>query len=106
SQFDDIDHEWTITNGINEYTYFSQNPVITFNDAGLFSVTLSVTTLDGTFTLTKQGYILVAEAPVASCTPTSSNPSNNYGFTVNKVELNTISKSTSTGFNGVYQDFS
>jgi PKD repeat protein len=105
SQFDDIEHEWTITNGVNEYKDFTQNPVITFSHTGLFNVTLAVKVNSIEYSLTKQGFILVSESPRISCTPTSVNGPDNYGLTVNNVKLNTINKSTSTGVNGVYQNF-
>jgi PKD repeat protein len=106
SEFSDITFEWTVTNGTNTYTATTQNPSIIFAHTGTFDVSLEVTTLLGVFSLTKQGMIVVSAAPAAGCIPTSSNPSANYGFTVNRVQLNTLDNSTSTGVNGVYQDFS
>ncbi|MBL7954922.1 MAG: PKD domain-containing protein [Flavobacteriales bacterium] len=96
---------WTVTNGVNTYTSDQQNPVITLGSAGVYNATLSITTGLGTFTRSEQGMVVVVPAPVAACTPTSSN-TGNFGQTVNSVTFNTISNSTSSVNNVAYTDFS
>jgi hypothetical protein len=50
-----------------------QNPSFTFTTAGTYSVTLTITNSQGTFSETKNSYIIVSDGPVAACTPTSQN---------------------------------
>ncbi|MES2587754.1 MAG: M43 family zinc metalloprotease [Bacteroidota bacterium] len=99
-------YSWNITNGTNTYTSTSQNPTINFANAGNFSVTLTITTPEGSASLTKTDYIIVSSSPVSACTPGSFNPSGNYGYAVSNVTFNTINNTTSSGTNGEYEDFS
>lgn len=96
---------WTVTNGLNTYTSDQQNPVITLGSAGVYNATLSITSGLGTFTRSEQGMVVVVPAPVAACTPTTSN-AGNFGQTVNSVTFNSISNSTSSITNTAYTDYS
>jgi PKD repeat protein len=72
--FPGITFSWTFTNNAGTtLTSNLQNPVITFNTAGTYDVTLTITNASGTRNLTKVGFIRVATAPVTACTPTSTN---------------------------------
>lgn len=101
-----ITYSWTFTNGTTTYTSSNQNPSITFAVTGVFNAYLTITTAQGSDTEVKTAYIVVNSSPTAACTPTSLNPSANYGFTVSKVSFDEISNSTSTGTNGEYSDYS
>lgn len=106
SEFPGISFSWNLSNGVNTYTSTAQNPTFTLASAGTYNATLTTTTLLGTTTRTENGIVVVTAAPVAACTPTSQNPSANYGFTVSQVRFNTFDNTTSAGVNGVYQNFS
>ncbi|MCC7501573.1 MAG: PKD domain-containing protein [Flavobacteriales bacterium] len=106
SEFPGISFSWTISNGVNTYNSTAQNPTFTLASAGVYNATLTTTSAQGVSTVTENGIVVVATAPVAACTPTSANPSANYGLTVSRVKFNTLDNSTSTGINGVYQNFS
>lgn len=96
---------WTITNGTETHTPTEQNPVVVLNSTGNYSATLQVITGTGTYTRTENGIVLVTAAPVAACTPTSSNPSGNYGLTVSRVAFNTINNTTSASTNFPYTNY-
>jgi len=99
-----ITFSWTFDNGVNTpYTSTDQNPTITFVNAGTYDVTLQITNPQGTTNLTKSGYISVASAPVASCSP-SSNNTGNFSLAVTSVDFNTISNSTGTT-NAAYTNY-
>ncbi|MDR7665341.1 PKD domain-containing protein [Methanosarcina sp. Z-7115] len=75
--------KWTFGDG----TYSTgENPVHTYSEAGLYSVTLTVSNADGSNTLTKSSYIIVSnvlDAPATSfsASPTSGNAPITVGFT-------------------------
>jgi len=75
--------KWTFGDG----TYSTgEKPVHTYSKAGLYSVTLTVSNVDGSNTLTKSSYIVVSNvlpAPVTSfsASPTSGNAPLTIGFT-------------------------
>jgi PKD repeat protein len=98
-------HAWTITNGTETLNSTMQNPTFTLSSSGPYDVTLTVTTAGGTSTRTESGLVMVTNAPVAACTPTSNN-TGNFALTVSQVEFNTISSSTSFLTNAPYTDFS
>jgi PKD repeat protein len=60
---------WTFTDGINTITDTSAIPVITFTNAGIYNVTLMVTSAGGSDSETRNSYIFVydvtAEVPTA-----------------------------------------
>ncbi len=102
--FPGITFGWSITNGIITLNSAVRRPTFTLTSPGTYNATLTVTTTLGTYVRTEQGVVVVASAPVAACTPTSSNACN-CAQTVNSVVFNTISNSTSTGTNVAYTDF-
>jgi photosystem II stability/assembly factor-like uncharacterized protein len=57
---------WTFTGGTPS-TSTSQNPTITYNSAGVYSVKLKVGNSAGFDSLTKIGYVTVSQAGLASC---------------------------------------
>ena len=96
---------WTFDNGVDTpYTSSDQNPTITFANSGTYDVTLEITNSQGTFTITKTAYITVSSAPVAACTPTSSNEGN-FAQTVYNVTFNEINNSTSSVTNRPHRFF-
>ncbi len=96
---------WTITNGTETQNSNMQNPVFTLNSTGVFNATLQITTTLGTYTRTENGIVIVAAAPGAACTPTSLNPSGNYGLTVYNVAFNTINSATDAITSFPYTDY-
>ena len=71
----------------------AQNPVVTYNTPGTYSVTLTATNANGPgTTMTKTGYITVFTAPAAACTHTRTGNPNTIGIV--NVTLNTINNST------------
>lgn len=56
---------WTFTGGAPNIST-SQNPVITYDSVGMFDVKLVVTNVDGSDSLTKNGYITVNPLPTAN----------------------------------------
>jgi PKD repeat protein len=53
---------WTFTNGTNTLNSTLQNPTITFNNPGIYNVTLTVSSPGGNGSVTKNGYIQVYDA--------------------------------------------
>ena len=105
TEWDNISFNWNVTNGGTPLSSTDQNPTFTFNNAGVYDVTLTVTNTHGTSSSTKQGYIIVTSPAIASCTPTSTNE-DNFWQTVNNVTFNTINNNTSEYINSAYTDFS
>ncbi|HQW86824.1 MAG TPA: GEVED domain-containing protein, partial [Flavobacteriales bacterium] len=103
AEFPGITFGWTITNGITTLNSSARRPTFTLATAGVYNATLTVTTSLGTYTRTENGVVVVAAAPVAACTPTTSNQCN-CAQTVNNVVFNTISNATSTINNVAYTD--
>ncbi len=101
-----ITFAWTITNGTETQNSSNQNPVFTLNSLGVFNATLQITTTLGTYTRTENGIVVVVAAPGAACTPTSLNPSGNYGLTVYNVAFNTINSATDPITSFPYTDYS
>ncbi|MBP6697158.1 MAG: PKD domain-containing protein [Flavobacteriales bacterium] len=99
-----ITFAWTITNGTETHNSSIQNPTFTLNSTGIYNVTLSVTTGLGTFNRTEHGMVVVVAAPVAACSPTSTN-AGNFAQTVNNVVFNTISNATDAINNVAYTNF-
>ncbi len=105
SDFPGITFAWTVSNGVSTYNSTAQNPTFTLATAGVYNATLSITTSLGTFTRTENGIVVVVTAPGTACTPTSLNPSGNYGLTVYNVAFNTLNSATSPITSTVYSDF-
>lgn len=102
-----ITFSWTFDNGVDApITSSLQNPSITFTDAGIYDVTLSITTAQGTSSVTNIDMIAVsAGSPAAACSPTSSN-AGNFWQTCSQVTFGAISNSTSEYVNVAYTDYS
>jgi PKD repeat protein len=100
-----ITYSWTVKSGNTTLTSTSQTPTFTLATPGIYDVTMSVTTVLGTNTLTKQGVVVVGAAPKTVCTPTSTN-TGNYWCTVNNVTFNKINNTTHSYLNYAYTDFS
>ncbi len=96
---------WTFDDGINTpITSTDQNPTINFAQAGSYDVTLQITNGSGTTSLTKPGFVSVANGVQSStCQNTSSN-TGNFGYAISKVVFNTMSATSSSGTNGGWQD--
>ncbi len=71
-------------------TASSQNPVVTFNTVGQYTVTLTATNAQGSDAETKTNYIIVAQA-TGPCTPSVSSACDEY---IQNVTLNTINNTT------------
>jgi len=105
AEFPGITYAWTITNGTSTLNSNARRPTFTLPTTGVYNVTLTVTTTMGTYVRTENGAVVVASAPVAACTPTSSNACN-CANVVNNVVFNTISNATDASVNVAYTDFS
>ncbi|MFM7300240.1 MAG: GEVED domain-containing protein, partial [Crocinitomicaceae bacterium] len=71
-------------------TASSQNPQVTFNTVGQYSVTLTATNAQGSDGETKNNYIIVAQA-TGPCTPSVTSACDEY---IQNVTLNTINNTT------------
>ena len=95
---------WTISGG--GWTYSggssatSQNPTVTFNTVGQYTITLVATNSIGNDSEIKTNYITVTQQQTGPCTP-SSTQCDEY---INNVQLNTINN-TSTCATGGYLDY-
>lgn len=97
SGYDDTSFLWTIDNGVDApFNSTVQNPTFTFDNPGIYDVTLAITNPQGTTSLTKAEHIVVSSGAMASCALTSNNVDGNYGIGVTKVLFNTINSTTST----------
>jgi PKD repeat protein len=103
--WNNITYSWTAKSGSTTLTSTLQTPTFTFTSPGIYDITMSVTTILGTSTLTKQGVLLVGAAPKLVCTPTSTNEGNTW-CTVNNVTFNKINNTTHSYLNYAYTDFS
>jgi subtilisin-like proprotein convertase family protein len=95
---------WSVTGPVNMNSSL-QNPSFTFATAGTYTVSLTITNLQGTFSETKTGYITVSNGPATACTPNLGGNIGNFAQTIYNVTFNQINNSTSTSLNG-YNDFS
>ena len=94
---DGITFNWTFDNGLNTpLTSIDQNPIITFDDFGIYDVTLEVTNVHGTTSLTKSGLVTVNENIVDGCTTTSTSNNIDYGSGVTNISFHTLNNSTGT----------
>jgi len=101
-----ITYLWTFNNGIDPpVTSTVQNPTITFNNNGVYDVTLQVTNSHGTTSTTKYDLFAVTGGTTAACTPQSGGYEGNYGNVVSNVTFNSISNATSTSNNITYTDY-
>lgn len=94
---DGITFDWGFDNGVNPaYHSTDQNPEITFDYAGNYTVTLTVKNAYGTDSLTKSNFITVSEAALSSCNSSSRNHSSDFGLGVTNIQLHTINHTTDT----------
>ncbi len=94
---DGITFDWTFDNGVNPpYYSIDQNPKITFDYTGNYTVTLAVKNAYGTDSLTKSNFITVSEPVLSTCNSSSRHHSASYGLGVANLKLHTINHSTST----------
>jgi PKD repeat protein len=77
-------------------TASSQNPVVTFNTIGQYTVTLTATNAQGSDGETKTNYITVATA-TGPCTPSVTGPCDEF---IQNVTLNTINNTTTCATGG------
>jgi PKD repeat protein len=89
---------WTFTGGTPSGST-SQNPTVTYNTAGTYSVSLTATNSAGSDTETKTNYITVNTASVTYCTANSTNT--NYEW-ISRVQIGTINNSSSKSY---YTDY-
>ena len=101
-----ITFAWSVTNGENTYTATQQNPEIVIAEMGAYSITLTVTTLQGssTYTLPNAFNVNNGAAPEPFCIP-HSELNGSYGYTVSNVSFNTINRNTSPTMAGPYENF-
>jgi PKD repeat protein len=81
---------WTFAGG-TPTTSFDQNPTVTYNTPGVYTVVLEVGNTAGTNTITRTNYIVVDAAPTASFTSTVAGTSVSFN--------NTSTNATSYGWN-------
>ncbi len=90
---------WTFSGG-TPATSTEQNPSITYNTAGTYSVSLVSSNSFGDGTIeTKTSYITIYDSPTAACTPSIAN-SGYYGYALSNVTFNNINYSSSLTING------
>jgi PKD repeat protein len=89
---------WTFTGGTPSGSS-DQNPTITYNTIGIYTVSLTATNAAGSDTETKIDYITVSEAPIEYCTSSGNSQSYEYIAGVLVGDLNNTS-----GASG-YSDF-
>ncbi len=98
-------YNWTFTNGTTTYNSTEQHPRITFNDAGVYDITLQVTTPNDVSSVTKESYINIIENNLTQVCTNVNSSSNSDDRNINRVQFNVIDKQTSVDFNGNYQDY-
>jgi PKD repeat protein len=104
TNWSNITFSWTFTNGSTVLTSTAQNPVMTFTVPGAYDVKLTVTTAQGTNTLTKPAFVILAGTLTNACTPSSTNVGNT-GQTISRVVFNTINNTTNSIANVAYSNF-
>ncbi len=82
----------------------TQNPIHSYANPGVYTVTLITTNAFGADTLVKSNYITIGSggAIAASCNPSASTPFG--GFGISNVSFNTLNNSSASG-NAGYEDF-
>jgi PKD repeat protein len=96
--YDNITFLWSFDNNVDTpYTSTNQNPTITFDNSGVYDVTLTITNPEGTTSLTKAGSLSVTSGVNPACSASSdSNNDGDFGIGVTNVSFNTLNNSTST----------
>jgi PKD repeat protein len=92
---------WTF-NGGTPASSSTQNPIITYNTAGVYTVALTVSNSAGNDTETKLNYITVNEVPITYCTASGNNQSYEWiaGVTVGGIN-NSSGASAYTDFTSI-----
>ncbi len=90
---------WTFPGG-TPATSTEQNPSITYNTAGVHSVSLVSSNSSGDGTMeTKTSYITIYDSPTSACTPGLQN-SGYFGYAISNVTFSNINYSSSPTING------
>jgi PKD repeat protein len=103
NNWNNVTYSWSLSNGSNTYNSNVQNPTFINVQPGVYSISHTVTNAFGSNTISASNIIYVSNS-ISSCTPTSTNVGN-FGYTVSKVNFNTINKETSNLINDGYQNF-
>jgi len=90
STCDPTSWSWSFPGGTPS-TSNSQNPVVTYNTAGTYSVTLTATNAGGSDSETKTNYITVSEVPLNYCSSQGNNSSYEW---ISYVAFNSFSNSS------------
>jgi PKD repeat protein len=90
SSCDPTSWSWSFPGGTPS-TSTSQNPVVTYNTAGTYSVTLTATNAGGSDSETKTNYITVSEVPLNYCSSQGNNSSYEW---ISYVAFNSFSNSS------------
>ena len=98
-------YQWTFASASKTYSSTDQDPLLLFDEVGVYNVTLSINTPNGIKTLTKENYLKIAEAPSVVCNTITSSNNGYSNRNINRVIFNTIDKKTSSSINEGYQDF-
>ncbi len=85
---------WTFAGGTPSAST-AQNPTVTYNTVGTYTVSLTATNLVGSDTLTRTGYITVSEAPLVYCDSQGTNYSYEYIGNVTVADLDNSSSGSS-----------
>jgi PKD repeat protein len=82
--------DWTFAGG-TPGSSTAQNPTVTYNTAGTYTVSLTATNVAGSDTETKNNYITVSVAPIEYCTSSGNNQNYEYIAGVQVADLNNTS---------------
>lgn len=101
-----ITFSWLFDDGAgNVITSSLQNPVINFQNTGVYTVQLTIETPFGSYTHTKPNYISLLPINTSACIPFSTF-SGDYGHGLNKVKIDSIFYQTSPTTFTPYKDLS
>ena len=94
--FNNVSFNWTFDNGVDSpYTSTLQNPTVSFNNMGVYDITLDITNSKGTSSYTLENGMTVNQSPISACNLSSNRKNNNYDFGVRSVTYNTLNNQTS-----------
>lgn len=89
---------WTFDGG-NPASSFDPNPIVIYDSAGTYDVTLSVSNVNGSDSETKTGYIVVTDNPVSYCNASASDQAYEFIARVAMADLDNASGASA------YSDF-